>query len=149
MIRPYKKPSNLKFFPFLILGVLFVAILTVVIIGIIPKPYRFDTPEHTWESYIRAINNNEVEWYANVFFDRDTPTYQAVLDDEELIAEMMGMKNVDTLQFRYNTTISYDWRVTRIVEAKIYYEIDDVPLSRELTVVFRFVGERWYIYLPD
>ena len=148
-MKPYKKPSNLKFFPYLILGVLFTSILIVVLVGLPPKPYRFNTPENTWESYIRAINENEIEWYANVFFDRDTPTYQAVLDDEELIAEMLGMENVATMEFRYSTDIQYDWNVTRIAQAKIYYEIDDVPLSRELTVVFRFVEDRWYIYLPD
>ena len=149
MIRPYKQPSNLKFFPFLILGVLAVAIIVVVLVTFIKPPYSFNTPEETWTSYIRSINEKNIGMYANVFFDKDTSPYQAVLDDQVLIDEMMAMQNVSTINFNYNTQLSYDWNSNRVVDAKIYYEIGDTPMSRDLRVIFRFLNGRWYIYLPD
>ncbi|MDP2425517.1 MAG: hypothetical protein Q8M70_04085, partial [bacterium] len=111
--------------------------------------YSFDTPEKTWDAYLKAINENNIELYANIFYEKGTDPYNAVLEDEEMINEIKAMTKVVTLEFSYDTNFSVNWNVNRIANAKILFEVNGEAASRDISVIFRFIEGRWYIYIPE
>jgi hypothetical protein len=145
----YKKPSDLKYFPFVILGVLFISIVTVLLVGFLNPSYSFDTPEKTWDAYLKAINDNNIELYANIFYEKGSEPYNAILEDEEMFNEIKAMSRVVTLEFSYDTNFSVDWNVNRIANAKILFEVNGEAASRDISVIFRFIQGRWYIFIPE
>jgi hypothetical protein len=150
MKKTIKRPFNIyQNAPLLIIGLVIFAGVIVALTSLIVSARSYATPEKTWESYLDAINDDDIAGYAKAFFKPGTDEYDALLRNEGVIYEINLIKDARTISFVYNQEYAVDELVNRIAEISFVYTINEEPYSMTMTIIFFHQNGRWYMQLPE
>lgn len=138
-----------KWAPLFLIGLVVFAAGIIALTTLISSARSYSTPEKAWESYLDAINDNDIEGYAKAFYDKGTEDYNRLIADETIINEINMINEATTATFTYNEQYNVEITQNRIAEIVFTYVVNEEPYSMTMTMIFFYQNNRWYMTEPD